>query len=1243
MSTPEPCVTGVTLSDPTLCATLNRARTDQLAGPTIDPPTPIADELMPSRLRQAMTECTGSSTCTMIAYDFDTDIATKVTGAKYVVDTYSSSAENSGVLVSKGKKTSGTVSGVVTTAANGGSTGTVTYTADDNQVRTFQATWPIVQTSGATVDVYYDPVNRDKAGLTPEVLEFKPPVLVEPPGYELPDFQSAPTTGTNKISSPNVTSVEECASQCDTTSGCDGFNFGGIGEVATCELVKNATTGRVYADNTSGFRKEKISNTQTDDGNNPTGTDFTNEGLYCQDAPACNADIARIITENVGARNPITTLSTTDIESCAYCPVRTYATAGNVTTNEIGVSKANLTPQAAINELQYSADGTFATHLTFVNGGLYHIKQYVPWYRPDVDVLAVLIAAAGTNNSGADRIYEANADAIATFDSNSNLWNFKGNRYVYGRFYGTTGGYGTPYVEDYRFFYDGNAKNIFNPYYGADPWYNPVPVDYVTNGFRLMKRDGTFYRDDTKSPKYSTNYNKTIWVFTPISICSGITVRPGYIWNNLNNDCSIRQCQAGYYCPDAMTETVCTAGNYCPAGSSSQNLCQAGYQCNTPATQEACNSGYYCPAGTVNQIECAYCEFGDLELTPCTRTVNRTCQRCPAGYSCPIEYTCTNCDANEICPSTAGVCGVGQKLLRTFAGTWPCDPGYYCPLGTFAQTLCQVGYYCSTPKTQVVCDSGYYCPTGSTSQTLCTAGYYCATPSTQVPCSGGYYCPAGSTYQRQCTITPALGYVWKNPGVDCVTRTCNAGFYCPNATTETACSSGSQCKGGNWFETDCAAGYYCTTPAIQTQCTAGNYCPVRTVTPIPCTTGNYCPAGSSSQTQCTAGNYCATPATQVACTSGSYCPAGSISATLCPEGYYCSTPATRVQCTANQSCPAGSTSPTDLSCPDGYYCPSGYSSRLQCTAGYYCPKGATVQTPCDSGYYCPTGSMSQNMCDTGYYCSTPAVRMQCRSGFECPAGSIVESKKFTTSGTWTATFTGTIKVLVVGGGGAGAAGMAPGISLVTGQGGGGGGGGVIYNASFPVTNGTTYNITVGTGGTAVGQQGGTSSFSTVKAGGGGAGRITGGIETTADGVSPGGSGGGGAGGTTAFNNSYIGVGSAPGGHDGASGTNNSVSGSRKGGGGGGAGQDGQFTGAGGAGIINKITGQDVYYGGGGGGYTPTGSTGGTGGGGAGGNGSISGGGGGKPGTDGLGGGGGGGNYYATAFGRGGNGVVIIAA
>lgn len=499
MSGAAACITGATLTDPTMCAVLNTASMDALASPTFLPPVPIATTLLPPALQTAVTECTGSGTCKLLGYDFDTDTVVKASDSTYVVDTYSSSAENSGVLVTKGIKTTGTISGVTPDTVNGGSTGTVTYTGSNGTSYTFQARWKSVQVNGTYVDVYFDPANVSQGALTNDNIGVNPVKFIQPPGYELPDFQATVVTSANSLGNPTVSSVEECAARCDTTTGCKGFNFGGIDVATICELV-NDTGTRAYSDNTSGFRKETISSTQTGDGSNPAGTDLGNVGKYCKEATQCNTDISNLITKNESATNPIAAFSTTDIESCAYCPIRTYNKTGHVTTNELRVSKTNATAQAAITSLQYSTDGTDATHMTLVHGGLYQVTEYE---RDVTDIDPKVIAVLGSNNRW---------KFLAANNGQQGIYNYPAqpiNNPIYQVF-------ATDYGYSYQLHQD----------------FNLIDIDYVTNGFQLMDQDGHIYgvrlnttdsriyagSQNLTAPIFSHDYNKTIFVFNPITL-----------------------------------------------------------------------------------------------------------------------------------------------------------------------------------------------------------------------------------------------------------------------------------------------------------------------------------------------------------------------------------------------------------------------------------------------------------------------------------------------------------------------------------------------------------------------------------------------------------------------------------------------------------------------------------------------------------------------------------------------------
>jgi len=208
---------------------------------------------------------------------------------------------------------------------------------------------------------------------------------------------------------------------------------------------------------------------------------------------------------------------------------------------------------------------------------------------------------------------------------------------------------------------------------------------------------------------------------------------------------------------------------------------------------------------------------------------------------------------------------------------------------------------------------------------------------------------------------------------------------------------------------------------------------------------------------------------------------------------------------------------------------------------------------------------------------------------------------FTSSSTFNTPQAINTRVLVVGGGGAG--GRSCGGDRASG---GGGGGGVVHNIYFAIGSGNT-NVTVGNGGsgtlgscgdgTEIGtmRNGQNSVFGTIIAyGGGGGGNGGAGMGAS-----------GGCGGGSGRDKNYVAVGTQ-GGNGGAGHTGGDRDGDQGAGGGGGAGGVGvsgvnNLGGAGGPGILNDISGSNVYYaaGGGGAGGNKTGGAGGTGGGGAG--------------------------------------------
>ena len=109
----------------------------------------------------------------------------------------------------------------------------------------------------------------------------------------------------------------------------------------------------------------------------------------------------------------------------------------------------------------------------------------------------------------------------------------------------------------------------------------------------------------------------------------------------------------------------------------------------------------------------------------------------------------------------------------------------------------------------------------------------------------------------------------------------------------------------------CPAGSYCANPTVKVTCEAGYYCPNASTTPTPCEAGYYCPDASTAPTPCEAGQYSPSSA--------------STSCLVCPGGSYCATPTAKITCEAGFYCPNASTTP--MPCPPTKCCSTPNASN----------------------------------------------------------------------------------------------------------------------------------------------------------------------------------------------------------------------------------------------------------------------------------------------------------------------------
>ena len=445
-------------------------------------------------------------------------------------------------------------------------------------------------------------------------------------------------------------------------------------------------------------------------------------------------------------------------------------------------------------------------------------------------------------------------------------------------------------------------------------------------------------------------------------------------------------CSAGYYCPagsTSATQNKCSAGNYCPAGSGSQTACPSGYGSSAAgsdaesdcyltttagkyiataksSTQSTCTKGYYCPATNIY--------YGS--------TGKRT--TCPAGSYCPAGASAaTACTSlgSFYTSSAAGSDAAADCYGTTTAGKYiatantstqsTCTKGYYCPATNI--------YYGSTGK-RTTCPAGSYCPAGASAATACTslgsfytssvagsdeaadcygtttAGKYIATAnsSTQSTCTAGYYCPAtsisyGSTGRRISCGTGFTSAAGSDASSDCyaATYSCSAGQYLNGALAScTTCTAGYFCPGGSWTYNGDVQG--------RSSCPSGY---------------GSSAAGSDAATDCylttTAGKYIATAnsSTQSTCTAGYYCPSATV--------YYGST-GTRTQCIANSSSAAGSDAISDCSCNTGYSLSNGACVANTYTVAYNANGGSGTTASSSHTYDIAKALTANGFSRTGY-------------------------------------------------------------------------------------------------------------------------------------------------------------------------------------------------------------------------------------------------------------------------------------
>ena len=272
------------------------------------------------------------------------------------------------------------------------------------------------------------------------------------------------------------------------------------------------------------------------------------------------------------------------------------------------------------------------------------------------------------------------------------------------------------------------------------------------------------------------------------------TVSTGYYTtgcNSSSNACTSQTiCAKGTYCSSGVAYD-CPGGTYGSTTGLSTNACSgkctAGYYCpagSTSATQNACATNATSAAGSDAISDCV-CKAG---YSGDASTSSGTCTACACGYykGSTGNTSCTKTTAGYYAAGT-GNTGQTKATAGNYAAAGACSQSSCADLGGGLYSSSAAGSDATDDCYATVPATKYLSSSTSTSFTTCTAGYYCpgktlyyASTGGRTACGGGKYSEEGSD----------------DASSDC--KTISAGCYgasaasaCPNT-----CAPGSYSTGG---------------------------------------------------------------------------------------------------------------------------------------------------------------------------------------------------------------------------------------------------------------------------------------------------------------------------------------------------------------------------------------------------------------------------------------------------------------
>jgi hypothetical protein len=205
----------------------------------------------------------------------------------------------------------------------------------------------------------------------------EPVTFSSPLGYELSQgFDESQVVFTSWSQSE-----ANCAARCDAYTGCTAFNYSATSQL--CQLITATEPTTSGTSQFYGFKKKNFMFGYTFANNQyPAGSNLNAEGSFCDTMTACNADIQKLVNDNVSG------FSTGDILSCAYCPVRTFAVnpiGAKFVKNEIGTFEVINTSIG--DSLLYKNNSGNPSKP--IEDGIYYMHQWLHQKFVDKEVLVI--------------------------------------------------------------------------------------------------------------------------------------------------------------------------------------------------------------------------------------------------------------------------------------------------------------------------------------------------------------------------------------------------------------------------------------------------------------------------------------------------------------------------------------------------------------------------------------------------------------------------------------------------------------------------------------------------------------------------------------------------------------------------------------------------------------------------------------------------------------------------------------